>query len=649
MSDIISTAITQGITLSVSPTTITTTGSVTAATGVAITGPASGGIPITGWTLSNEGSVSATAAGANGVDLAGGGSITNAGVISGYNNGVDVSSGFSILTNTGTIESSATKVVNGAPSNVYVGIYLAGGGSVTNSGTGTIFGGIGGIDIAGGPGTISNTGTIVTTTLQGNGVALENGGTVVNSGTGSIYGDFSGISIYGGVGVVTNSAAVGAIGLNGYGIYLGAGGTVTNTASGSVIGSYVGITTGAMTATVSNAGYIYGANAGVNAGAGGLVTNMAGATILAATTGVTMVGGTVINAGTIHATSTSGTAVSFASGVAERLVVQAGADFIGAVTGGGAGSVLELGAEPAGTTGTLTGIGGQITAFASIAFDSGDAWSVAGTISAFNGDTVTGFAAGDSIVLDGVTGLSSSFDAPSGAFSLSGGGTSETISFGGTLAGSLLATVVGANTVITLVPCFVAGTRIATPRGEQPVEALQPGDEVLTVLGEVLPIVWVGQRTIDCETYPQPDRVHPILIQAHAFAEGAPHRDLLLSPDHAILAHGVLIPAKQLVNGTTVRQIVTSPVTYHHVELTRHAVILSEGLPTESFLDTGDRASLGIGRGDWPSRASSGEQGPEAQLIRDALACAPIRIVGPEVDRVRGRLDVRGARTPALA
>lgn len=649
MSDTISTAITQGITLSANPTTITGTGSVTAATGVAITGPADGSTPITGWTLSNEGSVSATAATANGIDLAGGGSITNAGVIAGYNNGVDVGSGFAMLTNTGTIDSSPTKIVSGAPNNVYDGVYLADGGSVTNSGTGTIFGGTGGIDIAGASGTVTNTGSILTTTLQGNGVALENGGTVTNSGSGSLYGDFSGVSIYGGIGLVTNSATIGAIGLNSYGIYLGAGGTVTNTAGGSVIGSYGGIATGVAAATISNAGYVYGATTAINAGAGGIVTNMAGAEILSLTTAVSMNGGTVINAGTIDASSTGGVAVSLAGGVAERLVVEAGATFVGAVTGGGAGSVLELGAEPTGTTGTLAGIGGQITAFDSITFDSGDTWSVAGTIAAFNGDIVAGFTTGDSIVLDGVTGLSSSFDAQTGTLSLVNGATTDTISFSGTLQGSLTATVSGANTMITLVPCFAAGTRIATPQGEQPVEALQPGDTVVTVLGEVLPIIWIGQRQINCDSYPHPDRVHPVLIQAHAFAEGAPHRDLLLSPDHAILADGVLIPAKQLVNGTTIRQIAIGRVTYHHIELTRHAVILSEGLPTESFLDTGDRSSLGIGRGDRSPQAPAGPQGPEAQLIRDALACAPIRIVGPEVDRVRGRLDMRAARTPAFA
>ena len=644
MSGTISTAITQGVTLTVSPTTISGTGSITVSTGVAIIGPATGGKPAAGWTINNEGHVSATAsaAGANGIDLAGGGSITNSGVISGFYNGIDVSSGASVVTNTGTIDSSGLEAVVNPNNHEYDGIYLGGGGSVTNSGTGTIFGGIGGIDIAGGVGTVTNTGSIVTTTLDGQGVALDQGGTVTNSGTGSIYGDYSGVKIEGGLGFVTNSGDIGAIGASGYAIDLEAGGQITNT--GSIIGTYGGVLTGNVAATVVNSGYIYGSDYGARMVAGGSVTNMAGAVIQSTTIAVMMGGGTVINAGTIDATAATGKAVLF-TGAANDLVVEAGAVFIGAVTGAGAGNVLELGSEPVATTGTFSGIGGQVTGFGTITFDSGDAWVVGGTLAGFNGDFVKGFAIGDSITLNGVTGLTSSYSG--GVLSLTSGGTTDTIDFVNP-GGVVTVTASGGNTTIAVVPCFASGTRIATPSGERLVEELKPGDEVLTVLGEILPVVWAGHRVADCDAHPEPERVWPIRIEAHAFAQGAPHRDLFLSPDHAILAQGVLIPAKQLVNGTTIRQVARPTVTYHHIELTRHAVILSEGLPTESFLDTGADAAMLLS-GDGRSTLSAfGLQGPEAQLVRDALGCAPIRIVGPEVDRVRGRLGLRGVQAPAL-
>jgi hypothetical protein len=646
MSEIISTPVTQGITLTASPTTISGTGSVTVSTGVAITGPASGGEPAAGWTISNEGSVTATAvaAGANGIDLAGGGSITNSGVIAGFYNGVDISSGVSSITNTGTIDSSALEAVINPNNHQYDGIYLGGGGSVTNSGTGTIFGGVGGIDIAGGTGTVTNSGSIVTTTLDGNGVELDQGGTVTNTASGSLYGDYTGVFINGAIGVVTNAGDIGAIGLSAYGVYLGAGGTVTNT--GSVIGNYGGVLTGNTSATVSNSGYVYGADYGARMVAGGLITNMAGASLEATTTAIEMAGGTVVNAGTIDATASTGNAVLFGTGTANDLVVEAGAVFTGAVTGAGAGNVLELGSEPAGTTGTFSGIGGQVTGFDTITFDSGDSWAVAGTLAGFNGDTITGFGAGDSITLDGVTGFTTSYSA--GVLTLTSGSTTDTIDFS-TPGGVVTVTAAEGNTTLTVVPCFAAGTRIATPQGERPVEALRPGDKVLTVLGEVLPVVWVGHRVVDCDAHPEPGCVWPIRIQAHAFARGIPRRDLFLSPDHAILAQGVLIPAKQLVNGTTIRQVVQPVVAYHHIELTRHAVILSEGLPTESFLDTGVDAAMLLGGDGQAAPPGSRWEGPEAQLVRDALACAPIRIVGPEVERVRGRLGRREGQPPAFA
>jgi collagen type I/II/III/V/XI/XXIV/XXVII alpha len=640
MSQTIATSVTQGVTLTVRTTTVSGTGSVNVSSGVAITGPSGGSEP---WTVSNAGTVTATAAvaGANGIDLAGGGTITNSGVIAGFYNGVDVSSGVSAITNTGTIDSSAFEAASNPNNHEYDGIYLGGGGTVTNSGTGTIFGGIGGIDIAGGTGTVNNTGSIVTTTLDGNGVELDQGGTVANSGTGSIYGDYSGVFINGGIGIVTNGGDIGAIGLSGYGVYLGAGGTITNT--GSVIGSYGGVLTGNTAATLSNSGYVYGADYGVRMAVGGSITNLAGAIVQATTTAVAMDGGTVVNAGTIKATATGGDAVLF-TGTANTLVVESGAVFQGSVIGAGAGSVLQLGSEPVSTTGTFSGIGGQVTGFDTITFDSGDDWLVAGTLSAFNGDKITGFAIGDSITLDGVTGLTSSY--AGGVLTLTSGATTDTIAFSN-FGGEVAVTAAAGNTTLTAIPCFASGTRIATPTGERLVEDLQEGDTVLTLLGEILPVVWAGRRTVDCDAHPEPERVWPILIQAHAFAQGAPHRDLLLSPDHAILAQSVLIPAKQLVNGTTIRQVERPMITYHHIELSRHAVILSEGLPTESFLDTGADAAMLLGGNGQPCQPVSGLAGPEAQLIRDALACAPMRIVGPEVERVRGRLGQRGMQMAA--
>ena len=141
-------------------------------------------------------------------------------------------------------------------------------------------------------------------------------------------------------------------------------------------------------------------------------------------------------------------------------------------------------------------------------------------------------------------------------------------------------------------PCYVAGTRILTATGERMVETLMQGDIVLTLAGDELsaqPVKWIGRRRIDLTAHPRPETVAPVRIQRGAFADTMPHSDLLVSPDHAIFVDGKLICARQLINGTTIRQEqgLTS-LEYFHVELDAHAILLAEGLPAESYLNTGN-------------------------------------------------------------
>ena len=140
--------------------------------------------------------------------------------------------------------------------------------------------------------------------------------------------------------------------------------------------------------------------------------------------------------------------------------------------------------------------------------------------------------------------------------------------------------------------CYARGTMIRTTAGELPVEKLRQGKQIITLVdGEEVPqtVTWLGHRRISLAGHPQPETVAPIRIQRDAFADGMPHRDLMVSPDHAIFVDGKLICARQLVNGTTIRQELDwTAVDYYHVELDQHAILLAEGLPAESYIDTGN-------------------------------------------------------------
>lgn len=196
------------------------------------------------------------------------------------------------------------------------------------------------------------------------------------------------------------------------------------------------------------------------------------------------------------------------------------------------------------------------------------------------------------------------------------------------------------------VACFAAGTRIATVSGERVVESLAIGDEIRVLTGETLPMVWVGHRTVDCLRHPDPVSVQPVRITAHAFGPGEPARDLILSPDHALYLSGVLIPVKHLINGRSIRQENWTRVTYYHVELPHHDILLAEGLAAESYLDTGQRTAFNGG----PVEQVHPRFAPppcEAQLIWSVLGYAPLVVAGPVVETERARLAV--GPVPVLA
>lgn len=194
-------------------------------------------------------------------------------------------------------------------------------------------------------------------------------------------------------------------------------------------------------------------------------------------------------------------------------------------------------------------------------------------------------------------------------------------------------------------PCFVAGTRIMTATGEVPVECLRAGDLVVT-LGDgppLQPVTWTGRTVVQPRRSRDPRRSAPVCIRAGALAEGVPHRDLRLSPDHAVFIDGRLVPAGLLVDGCGITQESwREQVTYVHVETARHAVLLSEGAPSETYREDGNRHLFGV-----PGLTLLGL--PEPQGARPE-PCAPLLAEGdPALAAIRARIARRGygAENPA--
>lgn len=151
------------------------------------------------------------------------------------------------------------------------------------------------------------------------------------------------------------------------------------------------------------------------------------------------------------------------------------------------------------------------------------------------------------------------------------------------------------------VVCFASGTLIETDKGPRPVETLVAGDLIRTQDGQFKPLVINMSRRLSAAELARHSKLRPIRISAGSLGKGLPLRDLLVSRQHRLLISSkiakrmfgksdVLVAAVKLTAlpgifvDTSVQQ-----VTYHHLLLEEHEVIIAEGAPAESLL-TGDEA-----------------------------------------------------------
>ena len=191
--------------------------------------------------------------------------------------------------------------------------------------------------------------------------------------------------------------------------------------------------------------------------------------------------------------------------------------------------------------------------------------------------------------------------------------------------------------------CYMSGARIRAARGEAPVETLTAGEAVVVLrdgIETLEPVKWVGVSNIDLCKHAYVEEAAPIRIRQSAIADNVPERDLFLSPEHCLVIDGLCVPAKLLVNGgSIVSERDRSHVTYYHIELEQHGVLLAENTPAESYLDTGNRSMFD--NADGPR-----ELHPSFKLNADSVrwqtdACAPLAKVPDQVEPIWTRLAER--------
>jgi hypothetical protein len=195
---------------------------------------------------------------------------------------------------------------------------------------------------------------------------------------------------------------------------------------------------------------------------------------------------------------------------------------------------------------------------------------------------------------------------------------------------------VGPNDDVTLtdVACYCRGTLIATARGQKKVENLMIGDKVMTVSGAARPIKWIGRRSYLGRFVMGRKDILPVCIKAGALADDVPKRDLWISPNHALYLDGVLIEAKDLINGVSIVQAErVEQVEYFHIELDTHEVIIAEGALSESFIDDDSRGMF----------HNAHEYGVLYPAAATAVAryCAPRLDEGYQLQTIRERIAVR--------
>lgn len=202
--------------------------------------------------------------------------------------------------------------------------------------------------------------------------------------------------------------------------------------------------------------------------------------------------------------------------------------------------------------------------------------------------------------------------------------------------------------------CFLRGTRISTATGERRVEDIAVGDLVPTVFGGTQPIKWIGRfrRVRSDAAKPWARVARPVRVARSALAPNVPRSDLYVTQGHALLIDDLLIPAKSLINGTTISldsAEAHNELEFFCIKLETHDAIYAEGAPCETLLRIDETMSY---FGDYVRQhgATVASEQPCAAIVcngrRSELKTAVRSLLSPwlgpqKLDTIRARLRQR--------
>ena len=142
--------------------------------------------------------------------------------------------------------------------------------------------------------------------------------------------------------------------------------------------------------------------------------------------------------------------------------------------------------------------------------------------------------------------------------------------------------IIDAGSGITFVKCFLKGTNILTPSGYKQIEKLRVGEPVMTHDGRKVFIKKIRRST------PSPSvNTHPYVIRAGTRIDSYQCiQDLYLTPEHAILQSGVMVP----IQYTEFKQVTDQELIYYHIVLPNFYTdtLIANGIPCESLCILGD-------------------------------------------------------------